>query len=345
MQAAVVLNSLPKQQAALVLSRLEPSDIKTVLDAIKRLDDVSALQISSALDRLVAETKRWRSGENHELPEKLEEVRQSVDDALATPRTNLERSTESDKPFGFLIDVIPMVRLHLLEDEHPKNIAIVLSMLPPDIASTTMKGLDQALRVSVLKRVCEIEELEVEEVAELSFALRLRLKKLLNSRQRKTIGVDLAANLLSCSDEGTQNALLTFMGQTDPDLAVKLQRSVFKIERLESLAVHELRLIMRNVDTSVWAPALKNAPASLKSRIYDCMAARPAELLAHEIDQIGYVEGPIEDLARQNVVQAVLRLAREGRIDLQKIEDNPSSSPMLPPLAYNASGPATSPIS
>ena len=130
MQAAVVLNSLPKQQAAEVLSRLEPSDIKTVLDAITRLDDVSASQISHALDRLATEAERWRSGDEVE-NNKIEEVRKSLDEALATPRTNLERTVESDKPFGFLIDVIPMVRLHLLEDEHPKNIAIVLSMLHP----------------------------------------------------------------------------------------------------------------------------------------------------------------------------------------------------------------------
>lgn len=343
MQAAVVLNSLPNQQAALVLSRLEPSDIKTVLDAITRLDDVSASQISTALDRLATEAARWRNGDD-EVDIQIEEIRRSVDEALATPKTSLERSVESDKPFGFLVEVIPMIRLHLLEDEHPKNIAIVLSMLPPDIASQTMKGLDPALRGSVLKRICEIEELDAEEIVQLSFALKLRLNKLLNSRQRKTIGVKLAANMLSCSDEGTQEALIAYMGQSDPDLAVKLQCSVFKIERLESLSAGELRAVLKNVDTSVWAPALKNAPASLKSKIYGSMAARPAEMLAHEIDQTGHVEAAIEDLARQNVIQVVLRLAREGRIDFPKSERAKLPLSTLPPLSYNAPFPATSPI-
>jgi flagellar motor switch protein FliG len=343
MQAAVVLNSLPNQQAALVLSRLEPSDINTVLDAITRLDDVSASQISTALDRLATEAARWRNGDD-EVDIQIEEIRRSVDEALATPQTSLERSVESDKPFGFLVEVIPMIRLHLLEDEHPKNIAIVLSMLPPDIASQTMKGLDRALRVSVLKRICEIEELDAEEVVQLSFALKLRLNKLLNSRQRKTIGVKLAANMLSCSDEDTQEALIAYMGQTDPDLAVKLQCSVFKIERLETLSADELRAVLKNVDTSVWAPALKNAPASLKSKIYSSMAARPAEILAYEIDQIGHVDGVIEDLARQNVIQVVLRLSRDGRIDLKKSERAKLPLPTLPPLSYDAPFPATSPI-
>lgn len=343
MQAAMVLKGLPSQQAALVLSRLEPGDIKAVLDAITRVDDASASHIAASMDRLVLEAERWRSGDEESNP-KIDEIRRSVHEALATPSSNLEKSTDSINPFGFLIDVIPLIRLHLLEDEHPKNIAIVLSMLPPDIASHAMKGLDPALRVSVLRRVCEIDELNVEEVAQLSYALKLRLKKLLNARQQKTIGVNAAARLLSCSDDDTRESLIAYMGQSDPDLAVKLQRSVFKIERLETLSNGEMRMLLNNVDTSVWAPALKNAPASLKSKVYKCMAARPAELLAHEIEHIGHVDGAIEELARQNVIQVVLRLAREGRIELRKRERAKPPTTTLPARGYDASASATSPI-
>ncbi|MFT5300622.1 MAG: flagellar motor switch protein FliG [Mariniblastus sp.] len=343
MQAAVILNSLPKQQAAKVLSRLELGDIKTALDAVKRLDNVSALQLSQALDRLTAETQRWR--DESERPNSQEfEAQQTLEQALAIPRTPLEQAVSAESPFKFLIDVIPVIRGHLLQDEHPKNIAIVLSMLPPDVASETMKGLDPALRLSVLKRICEIDELHPEEVAQLSFALKLRLKQVLNSRQTKTLGVDLAAKLLSCSDDQTQESLITHMGQTDPELAAKLQRSVFKIERLETMSSNELRTILKSVDTSSWAPALKNASSKLKSRIFDCMAAHPAELLAHEIEQMGHVEGGVEDVARQNIIQVVLRLAREGKIELRKNGPRTSSS-VFPAVAYDAGSNATSSIS
>jgi len=340
MQAAVVLNSLPKKHAAQVLSRLEPCDINSVLDAVKRLDDVSASQLSSALDRLNTETQRWRNSSTDDTA--LEQAHASLEHALATPTTELEKAVESTSPFAFLVDVIPMIRLHLLQDEHPKNVAIVLSMLPPDVASSTMQGLDPAMRVSVLKRVCEIDELHTEDVAQLSFALRLRLKKLLNSQQQKTVGVDLAAKMLSCSDEGIQETLLAHMGQTDPDLAVKLQRSVFKIERLTTLSDGEIRTILKNVDTSSWAPALKNATSELKSRIFSCMASRPSDLLAHEIESMGHVSGAVEEIARQNIVQVVLKLAREGRIELRKNGPRESTR-AFPNVAYDAGAATTSP--
>ena len=342
MQAAMVLNSLPKQQAAQVLSRLEPCDISSVLDAVKRLDDVSADQLSTALDRLTTETQRWRN--TPATNKDVEYAQQSLEQALATPQTQQEKVSEVERPFAFLVDVIPMIRLHLLQDEHPQNIAIVLSMLPPETASTTMQGLDPSLRVSVLKRICEIDELHNEDVTELSFALRMRLKKLLNAQQQKSVGVDLAAKMLSCSDEQTQETLLAYMGQSDPDLAVKLQRSVFKIDRLETLEDDEIRTVLKQVDTSNWAPALKNASSTLKSRIFACMASQPADLLGHEIEEMGHVEGAVEELARKNVIQVVMRLAREGRIDLRKNGPREQNANPFPAVAYDAGAAATSPI-
>lgn len=349
MQAAVVLNSLPKKQVASLLSRLEPCDIKTVLDAVKRLDVVSASQISDSLVRFSNEAERWRVGDSSKHDVQLENAQRSLEVALATPPSKLEKSVESSNPFEFLIDVIPMIRLHLLEDEHPKHVAMVLSTLPPDVASATMKDMDRALRVSVLKRMCELDELHEEDVAELSFALKLRLKKLLNSRKSKAPGVDLAANILSCSDDETRESLIAFMGQTDPDLANKLQRSVFKIERLETLEDLEIKTILKNVDTASWAPALKNSPMSLQTKIFANMAPRAAELLAQEMSDVGHVESVIEGLAQKNIVQVALKLAREGKIDLRKQRTPQPAGQVFPPIAidsstYAVSADPTSPI-
>ncbi|MFK7769199.1 MAG: FliG C-terminal domain-containing protein [Mariniblastus sp.] len=326
MQAAVVVSSLPKKQAAKLLIRLEPADLKSILDAMTRLDDVSAAEVSQSLERLTQETERWSMLDDGAEGNKYSQAKRQLEDALAGAQKS-DGKLGVDGPFDFLIDTIPMIRNHLLADEHPQNIAIVLSTLPPEIASQTMKGLDNTQRVSVLKRLCEIEEIRNEDVVELSFALKLRLKRLLNSRKAKSLGVSIASGLLSCSDSETREALLTHVSQTDPDLAVKLQRSVFKLDRLETMEPSTIQVILKHVDTSSWAPALKNASTELQSKILNCMGQRPAELLAHEIDEIGHVTAPVEEIAQQNIVQVVLRLAREGKIDLRSRARESTSNP------------------
>ena len=320
MQAAIVVSSLPKQQAAKLLLRLKPDALKQVLDAVTRLDKLTADEISAALDRLSAEAERWALPIDTGEGKKYAEAKRQLAVALSDPQKGFltGHTNEEQGPFAFLVETIPAIRNHLLTEEHPRNIAIVLSTLPPELASEVMKSLEESQRVSVLKRLCEIDEISEEEVVELSFALKLGLKKLLNARQSQAAGLKVASSLLSCSDEETRESLLTHFSQEEPELASKLQRSVFKIDRLLAMDSATIKTILKNVDTSAWAPALKNAPAELQSKILDCMSERPAEFLAHEISEIGYVGSSVEDLARQSIIQVVMRLAREGKIELRK---------------------------
>lgn len=343
MQAAVIVNSLPAQQAAKVLARLQSRDIRAVMDAITRLDDVSASQISQAMERLSSDSLRWKSLNAPGNSDAVQEAQRQINAALKLPRSENDKAIESSNPFSFLLDTIPMVRTHLLADEHPKSIAIVLSTFPAEIASETMKGLDPSLRFSVLKRLCEIEELDEAEVAELSFAIKLRFKKLLKSRNAKSAGLGKAADLLSCSDPDMRESLMAYVGQADPDLAFKLQRKVFGIERLETLTNGEIKTILKNVDTSCWAPALKNSPESLVTKILSNMAIEAATILKHEIAEIGYIEQGVEDLARQNIIQVVMGLARAGKVELRK--NGPRKPRQSFPQVGRPSLDATSPIS
>ena len=98
-----------------------------------------------------------------------------------------------------------------------------------------MKSLDPVTRVSVLRRLCELEELDQEAVAQLSYALKLRYRKLMNKQQYNKPGMQSAVALLSCSDPQTQETLFALINQSDPDLAENLQRRVIKLEDLAGL--------------------------------------------------------------------------------------------------------------
>jgi flagellar motor switch protein FliG len=72
------------------------------------------------------------------------------------------------------------------------------------------------------------------------------------------------------------------------------------------------------LDTSVWAPALKNAHSSLQVRIFDVLAEKPAELLALEMDQLAVIDQTSQQSARKTVVKAMLDLSLSGSIEFPK---------------------------
>lgn len=316
-QAAIVLSSLPTSQAAQLLSRLDSSDVKRVLEASDQLDHISAEQITDSLNQLQSETRRFELANLGSESVEIAEAKLQIEKALAVVPPALALSRESQQPFSFLAEAIPALRRLVLADEHPRNIAIVLSLFAPGLASQTMSTLDPNQQISVLKRMCELDEIHDADVTELVYSLRMRLNKLLNSRIGKSAGVDSAADLLSCSDAATREALLVHVEQSDPDLAKTLERSVFGVERLCRFTDRDIKTVLKNVDTSYWAPALKNASAVLVDKILNNMALAPRDLLSYEIAEIGYVDSAQEDTARRNIVNAVLDLARQGKVNVQ----------------------------
>ena len=120
--------------------------------------------------------------------------------------------------------------------------------------------------------------------------------------------------MLSCSDRQLRELMLERFQQVDPDLAGTIQRSVVGFERLQSLSDAEMLTLLRHVDTSHWAPALKNAPSSLVARVFKPMAPSVVALLQREIDEVGIVDGSLEDDSRRRIVEALVKLESEGKI-------------------------------
>ncbi|MDG1874824.1 MAG: FliG C-terminal domain-containing protein, partial [Mariniblastus sp.] len=318
MQAAVVFRRLPEAQAAEVLSSLKPADRQCLLQAVGQLSDLSSEQLVECLNRFATASSQLSRNVSKVSSSETEHMRRQVDQSVATECVDVSGDGGLDKPFEFLATTTQTLRDHILGDEHPKNIAIVLSCLPPEIASDAMNGLDQNLRVSVLKRICELGEISDEQITELRSSLRQRMKKLLKSQEDDSAGVSKAADLLSCADAGTRDALLTYVGQSDPDLASKLQQKVIRVDQIELLSDSDIKTLLKHVDTSMWAPALKNGSHVLTARVLENMAEAPRALLAYEIDTMGCVSEDAEEAARNSIVKIVLRLTSEGVLDLKK---------------------------
>ena len=241
-RAAVVVNRLSTDYAARVLSRLEPEDIKSVLAAISQLKKSTPLEVRDSIERFATETGIEINRRIHVSGSGLTNLDSRESDVLSY--RSVSTTCESDLPFSFLNTVDHETKLQLLEDEHPRNIALVLSCVEPDAASNLISTLDPVLRVSVLKRICELEELDPEEIAYLGFELKSRLDKLTGLEQESALGIDVASRVLSGVDETVQYSLLAEIDQADPDMARFLKSSVVVFEDLERLDSEGLKLVL-----------------------------------------------------------------------------------------------------
>lgn len=306
-QAAIILKSLPKAQAAKILSRLEAVDIKTVFNALDKVDKAPVSELRDALGDL-------ESNMSIAFPPLTVDANGVFVDPLSSADASTTSADPDHQPFEFLNHVSAAIRRQLLEDEHPKCIALVVAQLHPQIAAEVVHGLDPIQRISVLRRLCEQQEPAKEETAQLGYALKLRLNKIQGQTAYGRSGVNIAADLLSVADARTQQEVLDYMNQQDPDLAKQLEHSVFVFSDVVNLSNQEIKALLKSADTSLWAPALKQASLETRRKILDNMAGRAAQLLSQEIANIGPVDQHIANRAQQQIINIIVRMRRNGSI-------------------------------
>lgn len=303
--AALVLKSLPKGDAARIMSKLEPAEIREVLNESHRLEDPDLEETLTLLNQLALEAEPLRA--NRESDQRM--LNQQL-------REGFPSGEQVDAgPFRFLVHLAPELRKDLLADEHPENVALVMMFLPSAIASELLRNLDSPTQVSALRRLCAFEDITEEQISELAFNLRMRLQSKLQ-RNEKQAGVQLAGHLLSCSDEETRDQVLEYLNQLDPSLVDELQQSIFHFEDLLQLEKLDLQVILKNVDTSYWAPALKGASLKVREKVLGSMAPQVAKLLSEEISELHAIDVHVSHQAQMQIVNVCFQLDESAKIDL-----------------------------
>lgn len=296
-RAAVLIKSLPQPQASRLLAKLDSNDLQTVFKKIRTLTNVSEPQRLSAIQKFL-----------------------EASTALASKpaKSNRRKSGESpgSGPFDFLTEVSAEIRFRILVGEHPKVVASVLSFLPTKMAATTLNSLEPETRITVLRRLCQLDEFDSQEIANISYQLKSRLNRLLNSDRCRQGGFRVATKLLSCTDSATRESLIEYLDQQDPELARDLKQQVLRFECLSQFSDADIRTILKWVDTSVWAPALKNAATPVRTKILKNMSERPREILNREIQNINALAPHFSAEAQTHVIDTCIRLAERQQIRL-----------------------------
>ena len=133
-KAAILLMSLPDDQAANLLGRLTPKEVEAVSIEIARTTSINPDEQESVINDFASVNPAGVSGRAGG----LDFAKQLVERALGKDATatldNVRQSIEA-LPFGFLQKVDNQNLLTFIIDEHPQTIALILSHLPPPKAS------------------------------------------------------------------------------------------------------------------------------------------------------------------------------------------------------------------
>ncbi len=226
-------------------------------------------------------------------------------------------------PTGTSIEVIKDISemegrqiFNLIKNEQPQTISFVLSYLDGQKAAEIFTMLAPDLREDVIERLGTIESTSLDLVAKIVRSLGKHFDKKVHPNFHNSGGVRAVATLLNGVDKEMSKSLLARIEERNATLGSAIRRKMFSFEDLLRLQAADLQRVLREVDSSDLAVAMKSASEALREKIYASISKRAAETLRDEISMLGPVRLRDVEAAQDTIIQAVRRLEEEGSISL-----------------------------
>ncbi len=313
-KAAILLVTLGPEKAAKILKNLEDSEVEMLTIEIANLGKVTNEERAQVLEEFQSLTKAREMIMSGGIDYAKEMLIKAFGPEKAMQIIERLVSNLQVKPFEFMrtADVVQIV--NFLQSEHPQTIALVLSFLDPRIAAQVLAALPENLQLDVVKRISLLERASPDVVKEVEKLLEKKFSGVATQALSKVGGLDTAAEIMNSLDRGTEKGIMERLTYESPELADEIRRRMFVFDDILKLDDRSIQLVLREVNSSELAVALKGANEELKQKIFNNMSKRAQQLLKDELEFMGPVRVKDVEEAQQKIINIIRRLEEAGEI-------------------------------
>lgn len=318
------------QKAAILLISLGPEKSVNVFKHLKE-DEIEQLTLEIANTRSVPAAKK------EEVLDEFYEVclaqQYIAEGGITYAKELLEMALGSDKardvigkltaslqvrPFEFVKKTDPTQLLNFIQDEHPQTIALILSYLSTAQASVIIGSLAPEKQADVAKRIAQMDRTSPDVIKEVEKVLERKLASLVNQDYTIVGGVDAIVEILNTVDRGTEKHIIETLEIEEPELADEIRRKMFVFEDILSLDDKSIQRVLREVDNSELAMALKGSNEEVQNVIFNNLSKRLAVMIREDMEFMGPVRMKDVEEAQQKIVNVIRKLEDSAEIIISR---------------------------
>lgn len=319
-RAAVLMMIVGEEEAAAILQKLEPDEVRQLGSAMFSVADVSEQEVEDVLDDFVGRA-RTRTGITFDPRPQVEAV---MTRALGPEKAEsvLARITPPEAACELeLLDWMDATEIAaMVEKEHPQIAAVVIANLDPAIGGQVLELLPDAAQPDILHRIAKLGPITPEAVDTLRDLLARRTG---GPRTGVTIGgTREAAKILSGARKATEAKVMPKLFKLDREVAKQIEEALFVFDNLLEMDDKNLGALIRNVDGEILVKSLKGVDEAVRARFLGCMSARAADGIRDEMEQRGPMKLAEVLEAQKQMIAVARQLAKDGAIQMGGGEDD-----------------------
>ena len=315
-RAAVMVMLLDEQQAAKILARLEPAELRLLGEKMCALGEIAPEVIANAIASFVDKTERL----GLKAHDRLGQVRSLMTRAVGGVKADnlMQRITPPDhkppSPLELARWLNPDALVPLISEEHPQAIAVLLVQLDPEIAAEVLHALPSDKQPQVVHRIATLGPVQPEALAMLDELLGQRIRAAHGGAPLTMGGPREAAEIINSAGKAVEKRVMPEITKLDKALAKQIESEMFKFEHLFVLDAQAMGALLRDVESDTLIDALKGIAEDQRTVFFKAMSSRAADGIKDEIANRGRLKMADVIAAQKAIVAVARRLAAEGTI-------------------------------
>ncbi|HVI98184.1 MAG TPA: flagellar motor switch protein FliG [Sphingomonas sp.] len=321
-RAAVLMMLVGEEEAAAILQKLEPEEVRQLGSAMFAVADVREDEVDTVLDDFVAKA-RERTAIGFDPRPQIE--------------TMMTRALGPEKAENVLARIIPTqdaCQIDLLdwlepadvaaivEKEHPQVAAVLIANLDPVVGAKVLELLPDGAQPDIMHRIARLGPITNEAIELLNGLLAVRPSTRQAPAGFVLGGTREAAKIMSSARKATGERVMPKLAKIDRETAKAIEEAMFVFENLLEMDDKNLGTFIRNVDGDVLTKALKGVDEGVRNRFLGCMSQRAADGIRDEMEARGPMRLTEVLDAQKTMIQIARTLAKDGTIMLGGGEDD-----------------------
>ena len=318
------------QKAAILLIALGPEKSSTIFKHLKE-DEIEELTLEIANTRTI--TPQMKDEVVEEFYQICLAQQYIAEGGINYAKELLEKSFGLDKandvigkltaslqvkPFEFVRKTDETQLLNFIQDEHPQTIALILSYLAPAQSALIISALPPDRQSDVAKRIAVMDRTSPDVIKEVEKVLESKLASLVNQDYTIIGGVDAVVEILNTVDRGTEKHIMETLEIEEPELADEIRKKMFVFEDILLLDDRAIQRVLRDVDNSDLAIALKGSNEEVQNAIFNNLSKRLAVMIKEDMEFMGPVRMKDVEEAQQKIVNIIRKLEDSAEIVISR---------------------------
>ena len=221
----------------------------------------------------------------------------------------------------FLNELEPAQLKHLLAEEPPRLIGIILSHLEPKLGADLLQSIPSEIKPQIIQTMRDRVRLSQETLHSIVKSLKKKIRRIGTHQSEVLDGAQIVADILRNMNASAEREILEELGIEAPDIQAQIRERLFTIEQVLHIRDSDFQRILAEMSDDEIALLMKGKNEEIRLRFLNSVSSQRAIAISETYHFMGPVPRKDVDETNTKFIGRIRVLDEKGEIIIYRDDD------------------------